>query len=1074
MAADIAIDDYGDIYVASRENTTSTSGVINVFDSSGHFLTELSEPTHPNAIAVDSAGNLYVLRTHPPSGASVVARYTPTVYDPEAGDITYPTTPTSVALGSGGEGRTGIAVDAADGHVYVLRGSAVFEYGSAAEGNPLLDGTIGEGVLKAPTWLAVDRAGEIYVSSGQGSNPLPNPPVIRVFGAGAGHPLERTIDGSCLPAGHFATNAANGVGIAVDESTGDVFADDTGFVGVGGPVYEFTETGACVSTIEHEFEFVFPSSIAVDNGVHSPNGALNPRGHFLYVPSGEAQSESHVFAFEPRQLVKPPEVESASASNISTTEAELHASVNPGHAATHYTVEYTTQRAFESEGFAGAGLAGEGEIAAGALGVPISASAVGLEPQTAYRFRVYAENQCETVPQPECNAERQASFATFSVPAAFGSCPNDALRTGASAMLPDCRAYELVSPADTAGRSLYEPQASPLGAGDHFGVPTSSPDGDSVAFMTIGGAIPSIEGGAGAFSGTPYVATRGGTGWQTKSVGPTGAEATNPSPGGLSPDHEYVLTTAIGEGSLVFGGLNGATYVRHPDGSLQLLGQGGLGTDPNASAFLITAGGSHTVFTSEADLESGAPPQGTPALYDRTLDETAHVISLLPGNVTPAAGEAALFEGASADGSVVAFRATSVRPPQNSPLYLRVDDERTVEVAGPGAVFEGLSADGHYAFYLSGGDLYRYDTEGGLATRLTTTHDVTVINVPASGQTAYFVSPSVLTGAEHNPDGAVAQAGEENLYLWEDGHLSFVATVTERDVVGRFNGVAQIEGLGLWVSSLRDAEYARDPSRSDRAGSTLIFASRAALTAYDPEGEAEIYRFDATEDTLSCLSCAPTRVPPSGDASLESNIERIGGPEPTGLVSLIPNLSPDGRRAFFQTPDALVPEDTDGVQDVYEWEADGEGSCVAAGGCVYLISSGYSAHDNYLYGVSESGRDVFISTSDLLLPSLDADETPSIYDARVEGGFPETAGRATECLGEACQPAAVPPSDQTPGSAGFEGSGNVSSEPRKTKCAKSKKLVRQGGKTKCVARHKAKKNHKQKKHAGHGRGRSAR
>ncbi len=141
------------------------------------------------------------------------------------------------------------------------------------------------------------------------------------------------------------------------------------------------------------------------------------------------------------------------------------------------------------------------------------------------------------------------------------------------------------------------------------------------------------------------------------------------------------------------------------------------------------------------------------------------------------------------------------------------------------------------------------------------------------------------------------------------------------------------------------------------------------------------------------------------------------------------NLTADGGTVFFQSDERLALADGDGLTDVYEWKAPGAGGCARQGGCIALISSGHSSFPDYLYAVSPSGRDVFIDTADSLATQDTDGGVPSIYDARVNGGFAPPPAPNGECLGEACQPAAVAPNDVTPASLVFDGPGNLLFQP---------------------------------------------
>jgi hypothetical protein len=227
------------------------------------------------------------------------------------------------------------------------------------------------------------------------------------------------------------------------------------------------------------------------------------------------------------------------------------------------------------------------------------------------------------------------------------------------------------------------------------------------------------------------------------------------------------------------------------------------------------------------------------------------------------------------------------------------------------------------------------------------------------------------------------------------------------------------------------------------------------------------YRYDADQPVSAsnpvCVMCNPDGSGPIPSASFTRSTNPF---DPAGRANR--GISENGEYVFFDTKESLVPQATNGAIDVYEWEADGAGSCIEAQGCISLISSGQDSHNSYFLGSSAyvnakgetvEGGNVFFGTHAQLVPQ-DTDEEGDLYDARIDGGFVTTTG-AGPCEGDACENPPPAPIDQTPASLTFSGAGDVTGEPpppptveKKTvKCAKGKRLS--GGR--CVKKRTGKK-----------------
>ena len=201
----------------------------------------------------------------------------------------------------------------------------------------------------------------------------------------------------------------------------------------------------------------------------------------------------------------------------------------------------------------------------------------------------------------------------------------------------------------------------------------------------------------------------------------------------------------------------------------------------------------------------------------------------------------------------------------------------------------------------------------------------------------------------------------------------------------------------------------------DGDGTAFAFRTNAVLKAV-PSGDfnnesatQQVYRY-VTGGKLACVSCVP-RVGTTQSEALEFRSARV--------------LADEGARVFFTSAQQLLAGAGNGVQNVYEWEQDGTGSCESEereGGCIYLISSGTSPNPSFLIDSSESGADVFFATTQGLVMG-DTGESYAVFDARVDGGFPEAAPTA-ECV-SSCLPASFAPALAAPLTTALGPSGNL-------------------------------------------------
>jgi WD40 repeat protein len=711
-------------------------------------------------------------------------------------------------------------------------------------------------------------------------------------------------------------------------------------------------------------------------------------GVVLVLLCGSAQASPSA----PVVSVEPP-------SGIATGEATLRGQVNPGEQATTYQFEYGTTTSYGTSAPATPASAGSGTGV-----VAVSQHISGLQPGVKYHFRLVATNATETVHGED------ATFATYSFPdRQSGDCPNEERRAEqGTTWLPDCRAYEMVSPLDKNGSNVVANtrmiQASVLG--DRVVFPASAGIGDSS--------------GSGVAGLSQYLALRKeGVGWESHGVTPT--PKAEPLVGTwllqLSSDLRHAVVSAYDLTNLTDDIPSAYNYYLEDTETKGLetittpLGSGSI------NIFSVTekpGGVSEDLGVVTFETKANLLPTVTgskPKLYawEHGVLKIAGVMpdGLLPVNGSQEAkvgGDAVANRGTvSRDGSRIVFVSKPEGSSQNQ-LYIRTNGETTTwvsepERAGassePGEVeFWGMTADGKKILFSSEDQLTSDDPGGaGVAYYMYTDSPA-----PESESNLRFIARGVGGVTGMSEDGGRIYFGS---YLWDEG---------VGHVIPDLGGELQVLPNGVGGPSPQ-VEVSSD-------GRTLAFLTHqrlggAAVGTINGQFPLTLYVYDERSETLTCASCIPTGQPTASDTEVEPFASYVVA-YPSKLTYQTRFLSSDGQRVFFTTADPLVAQDTNGVPDVYEYDV--------ATRHVSLLSTGTGGSGAWLSAADAEGKNVFIATRQSLLQE-DTDTLVDLYDIRVGGGFPQPHIQSS-CAGDECQgtPSAAPSFNTA---SGFSGLGNV-------------------------------------------------
>jgi hypothetical protein len=551
------------------------------------------------------------------------------------------------------------------------------------------------------------------------------------------------------------------------------------------------------------------------------------------------------------------------------------------------------------------------------------------------------------------------------------ACPNEA-SPGFRASLPDCRAYEQVTPVFKDGVSL--------------GGRAVAENGSGVIAHVLGG-FAGIEGST-ELAGATYQLSRSSTGWAVTAISP---------PSALFPAQMWLVASPELSSTLWIAHTPAESiaaenlYIRDESGTMEKIGPllpPSFAIGPSSGEFTAFLYGpevqyrgasadlSHVLFALEKPQEYGYSWPGDATTGDESLyeyvgrgqvrpelvgvDNEGHLISTC-STYLGSFRSGDVYNALSADGSVVFFTAEdaggcgAVKGPVVNELYARVDQIETVPISEPTtgaggtciacndsepkpAQFAGASQNGSKVFFLTeqellpgasktGDSLYEYDFDAphgfqvSLASPGASEPDVQgVARVSEDGSHVYFVAQGVLTT---EPDRSLpaghqqALAGGDNLYVYQRdvaypaGHVSFIATLCSGTETSGSDTDEQCQS-----PESDEGDWSATDARKVQAtpdGRFLVFRSAGDLTPGDTSDMPQVFEYDAQTGELVWVSRPRAGyTAPEGLGAAESSAEFPGQAYSTEIspsaAARSLEVSSDGSIVVFNSMGALTSE----------------------------------------------------------------------------------------------------------------------------------------------------------------------